>query len=516
MNSTRIFFQKAIVIACMMWAFTGAPVFGQQVQVNTIAGPQFIPDTQTVTPRSIASGLPLQSFFNENNRVITGALNVDSLILDDEQSGTSGPITTGLIQPFPPMSDAAGIWTELADGGHLWTIAFKATGAVGIRLEISRFNSPRGAEMILFDPADPEYVGGPFTYRHAIMTDTFWTPTMFLEEVYLEYYLPPEINYQLPEYHIEIDALLNMFRDFTDPALKEFDCHLDVTCYPEWALEANAVLRLHYHNSDNKGRACSGSMYNRVPEDFTPLLATALHCEVAFPTTLEAYWFFQADSCDGSAPSKKTKPRSVGIMNLAIDEAADYRLVALDWYFPSGAAFIGWNNGDYANGSSATGIHHPKGTYKRISFGTKTSSIISCWFHACYRIEWPADSGVTQKGSSGSPILDANHRTRGVLSCGPTPSCGETNHDFYGRLATAYDVLEPWLDPVDPVYVDGAFTGTEQGTVTNPFDDYIKGIYAVIAGSDLYIEGGSYPSPMIIKKAMKIHGRNGKVTLGGE
>lgn len=78
----------------------------------------------------------------------------------------------------------------------------------------------------------------------------------------------------------------------------------------------------------------------------------------------------------------------------------------------------------------------------------------------------------------------------------------------------AWTSLDGFLDPVDPVYVDGAYSGTERGTAGAPFEFVRRGIFGVVRGSSVHIEAGSYPETMVIEKAMTLRARNGMVTIG--
>ena len=487
----------------------------QQPVTDGLSRPLLAFGVPSAEPRFISSNRVLSEFFNTQNSVVTRSLDIDLLMEEDKSLDQFGPYRIGIVQTFSPKSNQDGIWTELDDGGYLWTMSFRALNAVAIRLRISHFRPPAGAELIIHVPGPTQYSIGPFTDEQAGMSDTFWTPTLYGEEAYLEYYIPAGINHESPQVQIEVDALLNQYRDLIYGLDKEVGCHLDVSCYPAWQDEADAVGHLSYIH-EGAGYTCTGSLYNRVPEDYTPLLATAWHCDIynSNINSLVVTWFYQTTSCDGSVPSFSTLPQTIGIVNLADDNASDYRLIGLDWDVPGGLYYLGWDANEFANGSAATCIHHPDGSHKRITIGEKISNTGTCVCSDCYKISWPQGQGVTEGGSSGSPIMDSNQRARGALSgCGPF-ECDQDNHDWYGRFDAAYNILEPWLDPVDPVYVDNTYTGTEQGTVSQPFNTYVKGIYAVIAGSDLYIEAGNYGQTMTLKKPMTIHARNGTVILG--
>ena len=64
------------------------------------------------------------------------------------------------------------------------------------------------------------------------------------------------------------------------------------------------------------------------------------------------------------------------------------------------------------------------------------------------------------------------------------------------------------------MYVNGSFTGTELGTLSNPFNKVTEGVFAVGSGKNLYIEQGTYNENVSIFKPMILNSRNGNVIIG--
>src|SRR5262249_59097431 len=59
------------------------------------------------------------------------------------------------------------------------------------------------------------------------------------------------------------------------------------------------------------------------------------------------------------------------LISAAGQESGDFSLILLP-DVPSGVTFAGWDPGGPAVGGDVTGIHHPSGSWKRISFGERT------------------------------------------------------------------------------------------------------------------------------------------------
>lgn len=139
----------------------------------------------------------------------------------------------------------------------------------------------------------------------------------------------------------------------------------------------------------------------------------------------------------------------------ANSSASDFCLVELN-QTPDATTninYAGWNRSSTA-ASNATGIHHPRGDVMKISTAATSLTVASAFgtINQHWRADWT--QGVTEPGSSGSPLFDQNHRIVGQLHGGPS-ACGSGNLlDFYGRFdlswtggGTNATRLSNWLDP---------------------------------------------------------------------
>jgi hypothetical protein len=121
--------------------------------------------------------------------------------------------------------------------------------------------------------------------------------------------------------------------------------------------------------------------------------------------------------------------------------------------------YSGWSLDTTDNLDTVTTIHHPWGGVKKISVdmhrprdttynnGSDIYAINGHW--EIYK--W--DYGVTEKGSSGSPLFDKYHRVVGTLSGGDS-YCGYPDSDYYERINKSFafskqsgEQLKTWLDP---------------------------------------------------------------------
>jgi hypothetical protein len=77
-------------------------------------------------------------------------------------------------------------------------------------------------------------------------------------------------------------------------------------------------------------------------------------------------------------------------------------------------------------------MHHPQGDIKKICQDTNSLSMASFNGAPCWRVSsW--EQGVTEGGSSGSPLYDQNKRIVGQLFGGQA-TCSFLFNDYYGRF----------------------------------------------------------------------------------
>jgi hypothetical protein len=408
--------------------------------------------------------------------------------------------------------------------------------AGGLRIEIENMFSG-SVEVRVYDP-NGETVLGPYFADRADEEGRFWTPTIFGTTIGVELVFDEQVDGDLTPAISRI-AYIYAGGDCLDCATgpgTPLACHNCIACSSSWQnADGRAVGQISWLSGGGCFR-CTGALLNRGPGDFSPLFMTANHCisTQAEANTLEVRWLYETTTCPcGGVPGFNDVPRNNGSRLLKRRSSVDWTLLGL--YDPpnitGGAFFLGWLSSNWTSGQSATGIHHPRTSHKRISFGTSGGTVngalfcdsngtISCncpdsnnW---CIEVDVrnvDYFSGTTEPGSSGSPIFDPNRRVRGTLTGGPGGCAPVVAR--YGRFDLAYTNLRYFLgnesiaSPV--VFVNGGFSGDpgnngnlERGTLTNPFNQVHEASYAVISGETLSIAPGNYNESMRIWRPMVI------------
>ncbi|MEM9024624.1 MAG: T9SS type A sorting domain-containing protein, partial [Bacteroidota bacterium] len=144
------------------------------------------------------------------------------------------------------------------------------------------------------------------------------------------------------------------------------------------------------------------------------------------------------------------------------DTGSDFTLLTLNDPIPDTYApyFAGWSRLDVASLGGAS-IHHPDGDIKKIS--TYTSPLTSTSFggvtpNTHWSVTWVATAnghGVTEAGSSGSPLYNLSGQIVGTETGGSSFCTSPGDPDEYGKFSYHWESngngaanrLSNWLDP---------------------------------------------------------------------
>jgi hypothetical protein len=376
-----------------------------------------------------------------------------------------------------------GTWEDLGNGQMLWRLRiFGADGTTSLNLGFTRFKLS-GDDRLLLYATDGSDILRPFTAADNEVHGQLWTPVVLTRDLIVE------LTVRKGEER-SVDLVLGWinqgYRGFgtisAESYLKSGSCNLDVECLDAgdtWRNEVRSVGVI----STGGSTFCSGSLVNDTANDHKMYFMTANHCGInsGNAASLVVFWNYQNSFCrtPGSAQSGQAGDGPLtqfhtGSFFRAANAPSDFTLVELD--DPPVPAYnhfwAGWDRttGDFTctAGAPCAGIHHPNTDEKRITYVTTNTATTSynnpaspgdgthIWAH------WATDPpgpftvpGVTEPGSSGSPLYSAAGRYIGQLHGGPS-ACGATGDnlsDYYGRFSvswtgggTASTRLSNWLD----------------------------------------------------------------------
>jgi hypothetical protein len=373
--------------------------------------------------------------------IVLDPVDVAALLAEDDAQaewGARSLRTSAAIYELIRLQD--GLWQD-APGGRLWAVDLTAPGAYGLRLHLTGVNMPSGAYLHAYAPGETiELPFGPVSDFGPGQRGEGWTPVIPGETVRVEYYVPDAARGGNARVPFAIDEIQHVYRDLfnrdENASRGAGGCHNDPACFPTWDDVSDSVALVSYQ-SGGFGFVCSGQLINTISEDLTPYFLIANHCINSASEAASASFRFrnQRLTCGGGISSGSVASGADLVSTWA---SSDSTLLLIDGELPSYVTWSGWLTFRPNGNEPSTCIHHPSGSYKRISFGLMgltpncggpgTNFVLGNWI-----------DGVTEGGSSGSGFWrDSDQRLFGVLTCGASACSAQFADDSYGRFDRAY------------------------------------------------------------------------------
>ncbi|MDR0295608.1 MAG: T9SS type A sorting domain-containing protein [Prevotellaceae bacterium] len=420
---------------------------------------------------------------------------------EDVQREAAGmPPRVGKIIPVNNLTtENSGEWTTLPNGQHIWRLSIAARDAIAIMLTYDKFDIPTDGQLFIYND-DRSRVLGAYTDANNPKKAEYATEFVSGDRIILEYVAPIGGSFNTP---IVITGVVYGYnylyseRSNTDsPPRIQFgpsgSCMVNVIC-PEgddWLDQKEGVVRIVTPVGGGYYALCSGSLINNTAYNFDPLFLSAWHCyeDLTSSQINQTIYYFKYEhhSCSGrSDPSVPTITGATSLTDIPLDGGSDGQLLRLNegtpqWFMDNGIYFNGWDRRNVP-ATSGVGIHHPNADVKKISTFTATAVSANGNFGAGgttapnsgWRVIFVATQsghGVTEGGSSGSPLFDQNKRVVGTLSGGNSSCTNLSGTNLYGKLWYHWDQsanntewMKPYLDPIDSgeEYIDGTYASTD-------------------------------------------------------
>jgi lysyl endopeptidase len=364
-----------------------------------------------------------------------------------------------------PARLAGGALLAPPAGGLVWAAEVRAEASSRLRLHLSDVQLPPGTRIWVYGEGTAEEVS--VAAEDILHEGEIWTPSVAGPAIRLEVRLPEN---GLDGARFTVDQVLELFeldaegapRDAAlQPKGLDTSCIQDAACFGTAQLatldiQKKAVALLEFVDG-GQGFLCSGALLNDTDAATTiPYLLTAHHCfdTQASASTLEAFFDFIDQSCNGSAPSQASVPRTNGATLLATGAASDFTFVRLS-SLPAGRGLLGSTNEAVTDGAVLHRISHPLGQPMRYTRSEMDAGPLTCSDIPRTRFIYSFNNlGGTFGGSSGSALTRADGRVVGQLlgSCGfnPEEGCDPSNDDVDGALAFTWPAISAWLTPPNP------------------------------------------------------------------
>jgi len=393
----------------------------------------------------------------------------------DQQNGHPYRMAQNIAAGF--TMNNSGSWTELPDhSGRVWRLNITIPGAQALIVYYNEWYIPEGCELYLYNDNKKQVVGG-FTSAFNTETGSFATEMIAGDKLTLEFFEPVGVA---EEARISIEEIGYVYRGagMLLPDIAEDKasgaCEVDVNCAEgaNWQDEKKGVCRIILKNGTSS-YYCTGSLMNNTRQDCTPYILLADHCafSTSYATSLNLtqwlfYFHYEATSCGGLyLTGQKIK---YGCTLKAHDTygsnetGSDFYLVQLTQSVSTldNLFYNGWSRSTTASNSGVS-IHHPDGDIQKIStYNATLSSVYIGAPGSHWGVTWAATAnghGVTEPGSSGSPLFNAAGLMIGTLTGGGSSCTALTSGDYYGKMSyhwisngtTSDKQLKPWLDPLN-------------------------------------------------------------------
>lgn len=379
--------------------------------------------------------------------VRAAAFDAAAVAAEDAQRAAEGklPAYSRLLDLQAGLEDA-GEWRDLPGGDRLWRLRVVSDGALATELYFSDFHMPDNASLYVYSEDGETILGGFTTYNNSD-DGSFTTSLIPGNASLLEYYEPAAVA---GEGRVRLSAVGHAYRFVEELSRASGACQVDVNCSEgnAWHAQRDAVVRISIVEG-GWGFWCTGALVNNLNEDCKPYFLTAQHCyEGNSQSELNQWKFYfnyERSGCGtGASPSNRTVTGCFkrGASNDGGgDSGSDFLLVEGKTSIPHSydPYWAGWD-ATGTGSSSGVSIHHPDGDRKKIS--TYTTALQSDNWNGPqgthWRVRWAATAnghGVTEQGSSGSPIFNAAKRVIGTLTGGNTSCSNSNGFDWYGKTS---------------------------------------------------------------------------------
>lgn len=499
-------------------------------------------DAQLSTNEKPVSFGMLQKQVTELEPVIMPILDMDRITEEDkEDEEYDMPPRFGYPHKVNYDLTNSGTWQILPNGDKLWQLNVVCPGALSVNFCYNKFWLPDGGKLFIFSK-DKKHSIGAFTSRNNKGSREelrgFATGLVYGNDVILEYYQPKEVT---SDAIISIEYVVHGYRyiNFGEKTIGGAgNCMVNVNCEEgqDWQNEKKAIAKVIIEGA----YCCSGSLITTTNLGGEPFFLTANHCitglgDAASNPNLDYtffYWNYEVPGCTITNVDPDTYSTS-GATILANNIASDFALFRLteDPLYLSNYTpyYLGWDKSGQ-NGTGGVCIHHPQGDVKKNSTvnGQHTSSFwlgLSQYVNSHWRVYWKETlngHGVTEGGSSGSPLINSTHRVVGQLHGGNTDDCKTNGYSKYGKFDVSWTGygndsicrrLNCWLDSLNvgvqtmegllvvrmassmnsDQYFYGNIRITSSGLLTIQGDIELMGKSRVIveSGGQLIIDGGT-------------------------
>lgn len=403
--------------------------------------------------------------------------------LEEDKNGTMMRI--GHLFPLNLSILNSGTWDKLEDGRIIWRLLISTQGSQACVLHFNKLKLSSGSTLFVYDKSQTT-IKGPYTDKDNPSGAEYSIGLFPGSEIIIEYCLPLSKSLQHnTQCKLEPDFIISDFSyiyrgaeffisDKANGYGTSEDCEVNINCTEgnNFRKQQKGIARIYVRESNTAGY-CTGTLINNTLKDGTPYFLTADHCGENCTSSDFNQWIFKFnyESPNCTATQEPNGNDIVGCRlksKSPLNNGSDFLFLQLNTTAISiknlGLIYNGW---DLSTTGSTSGvcIHHPSGDIKKVS--TYNTQLTTSTYNgvnqqglsgAHWKVKWTATQnghGVTEGGSSGSPIFNNNGLVVGTLSGGSSQCSATSNPDYFGKFnfhwasagTTNGTQIKPWLDP---------------------------------------------------------------------
>ncbi len=413
-------------------------------------------------------GTPLSRQFHLKESLVSQKIAVLPPVKKPQiKTGQPQPLVAGFTTRLRDSLLSKGSWLQAPSGEYVWRLALQQNQAGALNLYFRDFHLNPGDRLYLYNADQSKILGAFSRLNNGPFFATGYLPG---DQIILE--LDSHVPYQTLPFKLE---LLGNIRNTRYTQSNGFGgagtCEVPINC-PEGAnyqKQKRGVARI-LLLSQGTLYWCTGSLVNDTHNDATPYFLTANHCGSDASTADYDQWifYFNFESPDCSRPSSEPSSDVLSgarlLASVPYTTGSDFKLLLLKDSVP--LSYKPYFNGWDASGAisyNGVDIHHPEGDIKMIS--TYTQPIVATNYSGTksnangffWKVTWAATAdghGVTEGGSSGSPLFSSQGLIIGTLTGGTSDCATPNNPDYFGQFSKSWNAsgsdstvqLKYWLD----------------------------------------------------------------------
>lgn len=408
---------------------------------------------------------------------------VDTVNLDTPSRSSIAmiPLQAGVVLPLKNnIIVKSGTWNRVAAGHFVWRVLLEVPSAKALNVYFTNFNLNIKEQLFIYSD-NMKRILGAFTAQNN--GDYFTTGLIAGSRIIVELNTSKKID-RLPFRFYQLGVVLQQERGFGDAG----SCEVPVNCNEglEWQHQKRGVARILVKQSSSLFW-CTGSLVNNTRNDGKPYFLTANHCGQGSSADDYSQWVFDFDYESPDCSRPVNEPDNITFTGAQLvangitprTTNSDFKLLLLNEEVPDEyhLFFNGWDrSGDVPQHGVV--IHHPSGDIKYVS--TYTNPAVSSFYYGAensagsfWKVYWSETEngyGVTEGGSSGSPLFNQDRLIVGALTGGNASCSQNTEPDYFGKFSESWsnngltdaDRLKPWLDPDNTgvTKLEGYFKGS--------------------------------------------------------